>query len=102
MTGDVKADYPFPKGLIQHLGIGRVVAEIGDNEGIAVVTRVNRRQRVCPRISREILRKLLDVANSEQAWTVGTIAAIAVERSWLRPTSWAMMSGLNAGQLLTS
>src|SRR5947208_16169014 len=75
MTADLKADHPGTKCLEQHLDIGRIVAEVRDNQRIAMVAAVNRRQRARPRASKQTLRQFFDVANSEQALPVRTVAA---------------------------
>jgi len=42
---DVQSYHPRTECLEQNLGVGRVIAEIGDNERIGIVTAINRRQR---------------------------------------------------------
>jgi hypothetical protein len=47
-AADLEPDHPCAKRLDQHLGISRVVAQIGDDEGIVVVAPVDRRERTRP------------------------------------------------------
>jgi hypothetical protein len=60
---DLKTDHPTTKGLMQHLGIGRVIAEIRDDQRIAIVARIDRGQRVRPPMAKQA--QLLGLANSE-------------------------------------
>jgi hypothetical protein len=46
MATDVNAKHPRTKRFEQNLGIGRVVAEVCNDEGIMVVLAINRRQRI--------------------------------------------------------
>src|SRR5215831_1829062 len=48
----------------QHLGIGRIIAEICDNEGIGIVATINGRERAGTRAPINSLRELLGLFNS--------------------------------------
>src|SRR6516225_9652463 len=52
----------------QRLGIGRVIAEICDNEGIGIVATINGRERAGTRASIKPLRELFGLFNPSQPW----------------------------------
>ena len=52
MAADLQPDHPRTKGLEQHLGIAWVIAEIGHDQRIAVVSAVDRRQRAGARAAK--------------------------------------------------
>ena len=45
IAADVQANHPRTERLVQHFGVGRIIAQIGDNESIGIVVAINRRQR---------------------------------------------------------
>ena len=75
MAADLKANHARTKGLQQHLGIGRIVAEIRDDQRIVIVAAIDRRQRAGTRTSKQALRQLFGLADSEQPSPVGRVAA---------------------------
>ena len=100
---DLNANHARTKRLEQHLGIGRVVAQIGDDESIGIVAAINRRERTGPRTSIKSLWQLFEfLIPSNLGWNGLFPPTTAVERSRLRPTSCAMMRGLKYGQVLGS
>ena len=72
---DLKANHARTKRLEQHLGVGRVVAEIGDNESIGIVAAINRRERAGTGAAIEALRQLRKLPNSKQPRRDWTVAA---------------------------
>ena len=103
MATDLQANHARAKRLEQHLGVGRVVAQVRDDQRIVVVTAIDRRQRARARTAIKSLRQLFELSDAEQPRLEGLFPpTTAVERSRLRPTSWAMMSGLKQGQVLAS
>ena len=62
---DLKADHPRTKGLIQHLGLARIIAEIRDNESIATVATINGSQRAGARTAVEPLRQLFALLDAK-------------------------------------
>jgi hypothetical protein len=100
---DLKANHARTKGLIQRLGVARVIAEICDNESVATVATINGSQRAGARTAIEALWQLFALLDTKQPRLKGAVTpTTAVERSRLRPTSCAMMSGLKTGQVLGS
>ena len=65
MAADVQANHPRAKGLEQDLGVGRVVAEVGNDEGVMVVLAINRRRRIGTRTAIKPLRQLRGLQNAE-------------------------------------
>src|SRR5262249_36905910 len=65
MAADVNANHARTKRLLQHLGVGRVVAEICDNESIGIIAAINRRERAGTCTSIKPLRELLELLNSD-------------------------------------
>ena len=79
------------KGLHQLLSIAGVVAQIGDNQRIAVIAGINLGQSAGARTAIEPLRQLIEFLDAKDSRRIATIAS--VERSRLPPTSWAINSG---------
>jgi hypothetical protein len=88
---------------MQILRVARVIAEICDNEGIAFIAAINGRQRAGPSTAELVRRQFLEFLDPSKVGSNGPRPpTTAVERSWLRPTSWAMMVGLNTRQVVGS
>ena len=102
-AADMQANHARTKRLEQNLGIGRVVAEIGDNKSIGIVAAINRRERAGTIASiKPCGNSVSSLIPSSRGWTGLFPPMTAVERSRLRPTSCAMISGLKQGQVLGS
>ena len=65
----------WPKVSQQHLGVGRVIAEVGDNESIVAMAPIDRRQRARPRTAKQVLRQFFGLANPEQPSPIRRVAA---------------------------
>ena len=72
---DVQANHPRTKRLEQNLGVGRVAAEICDNERITIVAAINRRQRAGTRTSVKPLRQLLELLDAKEPRLERPVAA---------------------------
>src|SRR5438874_1546131 len=75
MATDLQPNHARTKGLVQDLGIARVIAQVRDNERIAVVMAVNLRQFAGPRTTIKTLWQLLQVENAKQLGFERTVAA---------------------------
>jgi hypothetical protein len=83
----------------QHLGIGRVIAEICDNEGIGIVATISGRERAGTRAPMNPLRELLGLFNS--AFAEGG-ARCAQARAWLSMQIYLWLHGCpHQGRCLT-
>jgi hypothetical protein len=70
---DLQSNHARTKRFEQRLGVSRIVAEICDNESIAIVVAINRCERAGPRTTVQPLREFHELLNSEQPrleWTV--------------------------------
>ena len=65
MPGDLHADHPRTKGLVQELAVARLVAEIGDDQRVALIMPVDRGERTRPRAAIKPLRQLVEVQDAE-------------------------------------
>jgi hypothetical protein len=68
-------DHPGAEHLEQHLGIGRVVAQIGDDEGIVVMAAVDRGERNRSGTAIEPLRQFFEFDDAEAPLSDWTVAA---------------------------
>ena len=84
-AADLQPDDARTKGLEQHLGIGRVIAQVGDDQRVALVTAVDARQRAGARAAVEAKRQLIELSDPGDAMLKW--APTAHHRSRLRPTS---------------
>src|SRR5215208_6390602 len=75
MAANLQPDHARSKRLQQHLGIGRIIAEIRHNERIVVVAPIDRRQRARPRTTEQVLRQFFGLANPEQPSAIWRVAA---------------------------
>ena len=64
MATDLKANHARTKRLVQHLAIGRVVAEICDNDSIGLIAAIDHCERTGTRTSIKPLRELVGLLNS--------------------------------------
>ena len=60
-AADVQPDHTPTKGLVQHFGIARIIAEVGDNQRIVVMSAINCRERARARAATQPLRQLFAV-----------------------------------------
>ena len=65
MAGDLQPDDAPAKRLVQHLGIGRVIAQVGDDQRIVVMATINVRQRARASAAIQTLRQLFQFGDSQ-------------------------------------
>src|SRR5262245_6389347 len=75
VTGDMHANHPLAKGLEQLLAIARVVAQISNDQRIAVITAVDFGQRTGARTAVETPLQLVEFLNAQHARRITRKAA---------------------------
>ena len=101
MARDLQTDDTLAKSLVHDFGIGWVIANIDDNEVSGTMKSVNLRERLCRALPN---RPCGNCSNCLSASNPGINKLVppttAVERSRLRPTSWAIMTGARVSHVL--
>jgi hypothetical protein len=64
MATGLNANHARTKRLVHHLGVGRVVAEICDNESVAIIAAIDRCELARTRTSIKPLPELVGLLNS--------------------------------------
>ena len=94
IAADLKANHARTKCLEQHLGIGWIIAQISDNESVAVVRPINSSSALARGLPYSPSGSSANSFIPSKRGATGLLPPmIAVERSRLRPTSWAMIAG---------
>jgi hypothetical protein len=67
MARDLQTDDTLTKSCVHDFGIGRVIANIDDNEVSGTMKSVNLRKRLCTRTSKQPVWQLIKLFEREQA-----------------------------------